>query len=446
MAMAFSSGLSSDLAGGADTIIARATPAGSGALAVIRVSGPGAAAVASRVCPQVDMGRPWRAALSVLCDAAGEELDRAVVIPYAGPRSATGEDMFEAIVHGSQALVELVIEAGVAAGARRAEPGEFTRRAVANGKLDLVQAEAIRDLVNAETAWQLRNAREQLAGALSGRLQGLRNDLVALLALMEGALDFEAQGVAVSEPELEILHGRCLVELEELLETAEAGRAIRDGVRVSILGAPNAGKSTLFNTLCGSERAIVSDEPGTTRDVLEQHVEISGLQVLLQDTAGLRAGGGAVEAEGHRRALAAAQEADLVLLLWSVDAAGPAPEPAAGPATIRISSRADLGDVRRPGWLRVSCRSGEGVDELRRSLRLRIASDVADLGGAVAIGARHRAALQAARAELSTLGLGLPELAAERVRSALLAVEELVGSVGSEEVLDRVFATFCVGK
>jgi tRNA modification GTPase len=180
--------------------------------------------------------------------------------------------------------------------------------------------------------------------------------------------------------------------------------------------------------------------------MLEQHVELEGLPVVLQDTAGLRAGGDAVEAEGHRRALVAAQEADLVLLLWSVDAPGPPPEPPGGGAAVRISSRADLRDVKRPGWLRVSCRSGEGMEALRGALRSRIAIDVADLGGEVAIGARHRAALRAAQAQLESCDLEQPELAAESVRWALRAVEELVGSVGSEEVLDLVFASFCIGK
>jgi tRNA U34 5-carboxymethylaminomethyl modifying GTPase MnmE/TrmE len=207
MAKASSSGLSSDLAGGVDTIVARATPAGRGALALIRVSGPQAAACISRVCPDLCFDDSRRATLTTIIDAAGEQLDRAVAVAFPGPRSYTGEDMLEVTVHGSPYLVQSVIEAFVAAGARPAGAGEFTRRAVANGKFDLVQAEAIRDLVAADTAWQHRNAREQLSGVLSGEFRQLRDTLVALLAAVEASLDYEAQGVEVSTREISDLLG-----------------------------------------------------------------------------------------------------------------------------------------------------------------------------------------------------------------------------------------------
>jgi tRNA modification GTPase len=446
MATASSSGLSSDLVGGADTIVARATAAGRGALAVVRVSGPEAAGVAARVCPSLSFARGWRARLAPLFDAGGRELERALVIPFPGPRSATGEDMFEATLHGSPYLVERLIEACVAAGARRALPGEFTRRAVANGKLDLVQAEAVRDLVAAQTAWQARNARAQLDGALSARFRELREELLALAAEVEGAVDFAAQGVVAEEATLAARGGRCLERLAGLLATAPAGRLIRDGLRVVILGAPNSGKSTLFNTLGGGERAIVSPRPGTTRDLLECELEVGGLRLVLQDTAGLGVAADELEAEGARRAHAAAAAADLVLLLWSVDAEGEEPEAPAGVPALRVSSRADLGPQARPGWLRVSCHSGEGLEALRAELAARAESEVVDLGGAVAIGARHRAALERARDELAGADWRQLELAAERLRWAIRALEELVGGLSSEELLDRLFATFCIGK
>jgi tRNA modification GTPase len=354
--------------------------------------------------------------------------------------------MFEATVHGSPYLVERLIEACVDAGARRAAPGEFTRRAVANGKLDLVQAEAIRDLVAAETASQLRNARAQLGGSLSASFRALREELVRLLALLEASLDFEAHSVVVSEPEIEAQHRRSWGLVAGLLATAVAGERIRDGLRVAILGPPNAGKSTLFNLLCGRERAIVSPRPGTTRDVLEAELEVGGVRVVIQDTAGLRAGGDEVEAEGHRRALEAAAEADLGLLLWAADGAEDEPPAPDGLAVVRVASRADLSARRPPGWLRVSCVSGEGVDELRRALAAEAGGQVSGLGDRVAIAARHRTSLERAAAELDGLETAQPELAAERVQTAIRALEELVGEVTTESVLDEVFATFCIGK
>ncbi|HSO23711.1 MAG TPA: tRNA uridine-5-carboxymethylaminomethyl(34) synthesis GTPase MnmE [Chondromyces sp.] len=446
MATASSSGLSSVLAGGADTIVARATAGGRGALAVIRVSGAEARAVAARVCPGVDFDRGWRATLTELYDAGGGILERGVIVPFPAPRSATGEDMFEATVHGSPYLVERLIEACVGAGARRAAPGEFTRRAVANGKLDLVQAEAIRDLVAAETAAQLRNARAQLAGSLSARFRALRQELTGLLALLEAALDFEAQSVVVGEDEIANRLESCRRGVRALLATAAAGERIRDGLRVAILGPPNAGKSTLFNLLCGRERAIVSPHPGTTRDILEAELEIGGVRVALLDTAGLRQGGDEVEREGHRRALAAAAEAELGVLLWSVDGVEDEPTAPDTLPVLRVASRADRSELQRPGWLRVSCVSGEGVDALRAALASHAERDIADLGGGVAIAARHRASLERAESELDGVDPARPELAAEGVRWAIRALEELVGELDVETVLDEVFATFCIGK
>ncbi len=351
MAKASLNGLSSDLAGGADTIVARATASGRGALAVIRVSGSESAEIARRLCPGLQFSRGWEAAVVELFDADGESLERAVAVPYPGPRSYTGEDMLEVSVHGSPYLVEAAIETCIAAGARRAEAGEFTRRAVANGKLDLIQAEAVADLIAADSANQLRNAREQLAGRLSAEFLDLRRMLVGLLAFFEAALDYEAQGVVVEAGEIAERLAECRVQLQELLQTAAAGERIRGGLRVVILGPPNAGKSTLFNCLCGSERAIVSPQPGTTRDVIDAEVEISGVRVVLQDTAGLRVGGDTVEAEGHRRAKSAAAAADLAVFLWPTDAEEPEPavDAMAGLEVIRVRSKADLGAGRGVG-------------------------------------------------------------------------------------------------
>jgi len=447
MAKGSSRGLSSALAGGAETIVACATPRGRGALAVIRVSGPRAAALSRRVCPGVSFEDGWRATLTSLRDVDREVIERAIAIPYPSPRSYTGEDMLEITVHGSSYLIEEVIEAFVIAGARRAEPGEFTRRAVANGKLDLIQAEAVRDLIEADTAWQLRNAQRQLSGALSAAFSEIRGFLIGLMASIEASLDYEAQGVEVAAAEIKDRLELSRRRVGELLATGRAGERIRDGARIVILGPANAGKSTLFNRLCGGERAIVSPHPGTTRDVIEAELDLSGVRTVIQDTAGLRKRGDAVEAEGHRRALGAAAAADVVIQLWALDGGeSPSAPPVAVPV-IRVRSKADLGgDDGDDGWLRVSCHSGEGLDELRSRLTVVVEGEIPDLGGAVAIAARHRKALQSAAEELEGCDPGSPELAAERVKWAMRVVEELIGEVGSEDVLDAIYSGFCIGK
>jgi tRNA modification GTPase len=445
-----SSGLSSDLAGGADTIVARATPPGRGALAMVRVSGARAAAFAAQVCPDLSFDDGWRATLTTLRDARGEPLERAVATSFPGPRSYTGEDMLEVTVHGSPFLVEAVIESFVAAGARPAEAGEFTRRAVANGKLDLVQAEAVRDLVAADTAWQHRNARQQLAGALSAQFERLRAALVTLLATVEASLDYEAQGVAVPAGEIKARLEECRCQLAGLLATAGAGERLREGLRVVILGPPNAGKSTLFNYLCGTERAIVSPHPGTTRDLVESELDVGGVPIVVQDTAGLRTGGNEVEREAHRRAQAAAAKADLAVVLWTGDAGegAAAPEVPEGLPAIRVRSKIDLvpASIVADDWLGISCHSGEGLEEFRCELLRRVLGEVPDLGGAVAIAARHRRALEVAAAELENCRVESPDTAAENVRWALRAVDELIGEVATDDVLDEIYSSFCIGK
>jgi tRNA modification GTPase len=449
MEKASSSGWSSVLAGGADTIVARSTPAGRGGLAVIRVSGGEARKVAAAVCPGLDMDYGWRASLVELLDENGELIDRGVALPYPAPRSYTGEDMFEIMVHGSPWIIRTAVEALSAAGARSAEAGEFTRRAVANGKLDLVQAEAINDLVSAETAWQARMARAQIAGRLSREFVALRETLTGLLAELEAALDFGHHDIAY---DVVSARARCragLTQARALLETAATGRRVRDGVRVVILGPPNSGKSTLFNLLVGYERAIVSPHPGTTRDVVEAELEIAGVRVVLKDTAGLVSTDDPVEREGIRRARGAAAEADAVLLLWPAgEARADEGEIADGQPMVRIRSKWDLAGPEdpTPGWHAISSESGEGIDELRRAIADLVGVEVSDLGGAVAIAERHRRALEAAVSELEGADLEVPELGAEAVREALDAVGELTGEVVVEDVLDRIFGDFCIGK
>jgi tRNA modification GTPase len=449
MAKDSSSGLSSVLAGGADTIVARATPPGRGGLAIVRVSGQGVRRIAARVCPGVEIDRGWRATLVDVHGRDGSVIDQAVAIPYPAPRSYTGEDMLEVTVHGSPWVVREVVDGFLAAGARPADPGEFTRRALANGKLDLVQAEAINELASAETAWQARLARARVSGLLSHEFAGLRDELADVLAAVEGALDFAEHEIEYEVEEIERRTAGCLDRLRRLLATGVADRRVRDGARVVITGPPNSGKSSIFNALVGRERAIVSALPGTTRDLVEAELEIDGIRVVLQDTAGLGPSEDPIEREGVRRAEGAAAAADVLLFLWPADGRdGPASPPIDGRPVLRVRSKADLLS-RRPvdeGWVAVSCRTGEGLDRLRGALGQAVSAEVADLGGEAVIGERHRRALERATAELLAAEPAAPELAAEAIRGALEATRELLGEVVSDDVLDRIFAAFCIGK
>jgi tRNA modification GTPase len=354
--------------------------------------------------------------------------------------------MLELILHGSTYLVGAVIDACVAAGARPARPGEFTHRAVANGKMDLVQAEAVRDLVAAETSWQARNARRQLKGELSAQVRAVREGLLALLAEVEAGLDFAEHGVELDPRRLEAARSRCREGLERLLRTAAVGGRIRDGLRVVILGPVNAGKSTLFNHLAGRDRAIVSPQPGTTRDLLETELEVAGVRVVLVDTAGIGDCADSVEREGVRRAQAAAATAGAAILLWPCGGGGPPEEPE-GVAVIRVRSKADLDrDPVEAEWLQVSVHSGAGLDELARRLEALVAVDETELGDEVAISRRHRLGLERALGELEACRFEAPELAAEGLRWAVEELQEVIGEVGREAVLDEVFSGFCIGK
>jgi tRNA modification GTPase len=393
------------------------------------------------------MDRGWRATLAELRNEGGELIDRAVALPYPAPRSYTGEDMLEIMVHGSPWVIQATIDAFIAAGARQADPGEFTRRAVANGKLDLVQAEAVNELTQAETAWQARLARAQIDGRLSREFAELKYELTGLLAQLEASLDFTHHEIPYDHDAALRGRNRCLDQASALLATASVGRRLREGVQVVILGPPNSGKSTLFNHLVGQERAIVSPHPGTTRDVVEAELEVAGVRVILKDTAGLGATADPVEREGIRRAQGAA--ADAVLLLWPADQGeDDVLQAAEQQPTLKIRSKWDLatGEDLSVGWYAVSCKSGEGIDELRHALAALVGVEVADLGGEVAVAERHRQALELAVQELEKTDFELPELAAEGVRAALEAALDLTGEVVTEDVLDRIFQAFCIGK
>lgn len=426
-----------------DTIFALATPPGRGAVAVIRLSGPMAGAALAALGAGSPKAR--EATLRRLRDADGTEIDQALVLWFPGPASFTGEDCAELHLHGGLAVVEAATAALLAAGLRLAEPGEFTRRAFQNGKLDLAQAEAVADLIDSETASQRDQALRQLQGALSRRYETWRDKLIHVLAMLEAAVDFPDEELpedlgARARPGVQSL----LSELDAALADGRRGERIRDGFRIALTGEPNAGKSSLFNALVGRDAAIVTPIAGTTRDVIEASLVLGGRKVLIADTAGLRDTDDIIEAEGVARARRWAEGADLALLL--VPAVQPAPE-SIGDAWL-IRTKGDLANDPAA----VSVTSGQGMDALRTRLTDAVVAATSGSDFPAATQERHRARLMAARLRLKSALSRLdgpdpaPELASEDVRLAIRALEAVTGRVDVESVLDVIFSSFCIGK
>ena len=447
------------------TIAAVATPFGEGAIALLRVSGPHALAVVDRLTGagklKPSVFPPRRQRLVALLDVNGHPLDEVLLSVHRAPSSYTGEDVVEITCHGGILLTRRVLEALLAAGARAAEPGEFTQRAFLNGRMDLTQAEGVMDLIRAQTDLALRAASEQLAGRLGERIGGLREDLLTLVAHVEAYIDFPEEDI---DPEtgLSLLARVDAIRalLDALLATAGQGRILREGVRTVIYGAPNVGKSSLLNTLVGHERAIVSETPGTTRDTIEEFINVRGLPLRVIDTAGLRDTADPLENAGIARTRQTLANADLTLHV--VDGSLPpsassTPVSTAAVATILVCNKSDLGT--HPAWtvggndaVRVSCRTEEGIDALADTIYQRVTGgQVAWNDAAAAINVRHQACLQRARTALeagrAALANGVSaEFAALDLRAALEAVGEVIGVVDTEEILGRIFSTFCIGK
>jgi tRNA modification GTPase len=431
-----------------DTIFATATAAGRAAIAVVRVSGPMTAAAVSSLAGELPP--PRRASVRRLRGPDGVEIDRALVLWFPAPGSYTGEDAAEFHVHGGRAVTGALIEALAALGLRLAEPGEFTRRAFGNGRLDLAQAEAVADLVDAETEAQRRQALGQLEGRLSHAQQRWREALTEALALLEAGVDFPdeelpADVAARARPILEQLIG----ELETA--AADVGRAerIREGYRIALIGAPNAGKSTLLNALARRDAAIVTAIPGTTRDIIEVPLQLGGYKAIVADTAGLRESPDEIEAEGVRRAGAWAESADL--RVWLVDGTGPTPERPASlrPADLILRTKRDLGEGGgdTPG-MPFTARSPNDVAWLERTLAERVIAALAGAEPPAATRLRHGRLLQEAAARLrrACAEEEALELAAEDVRLAARSLDRITGRIDPEAVLGKIFATFCIGK
>ena len=442
-----------------DTIVAVATPPGTGGIAVVRVSGPLADDIASVVLGRLPRAR--HATFATFRNAAGEVLDQGIAIRFPAPQSFTGEQVLELHGHGGPVVVAGLVEAIAALGARRAAPGEFSQRAFLNGKLDLAQAEAVADLVASGSRQAARAALRSLSGAFSRAVDELAEELATLRVHVEAAIDFPEEEIDfLSDEQLDARIRACDRAFATLRERAVAGRVLRDGYRVVIAGRPNAGKSSLLNALSGQEAAIVTEVAGTTRDVLREVIDLDGLSVELVDTAGLRRDPDRVEAEGIRRAREALANADAVL--WVLDAG--APEPPAGPdealpagvPLVMVRNKIDLtgeppgrGGAPTPA-VSLSAKTGAGLDELRALIRE--LAGFCDLGeGAFTARQRHLDALDrarehflAGRAALEATRAG--ELLAEELRLAQQALGEITGRMSSDALLSRIFSGFCIGK
>jgi len=439
----------------ADTIVAPATPPGTGGIGIVRIAGAGTEAIGRAVLGSLP--EPRTATYRSFRDKAGTKIDKGLALYFPAPASFTGESVLELHGHGGPVVISLLVDAIVEMGARHAEPGEFSKRAFLNDKLDLVQAEAIADLIDSGTAQAARAALRSMSGAFSSAVNALAEQLVLLRMHVESAIDFPEEEIDfLSDDALLKRIDECAAAFTKLQAEAKQGRVLRDGFQVVIVGKPNVGKSSLLNLLSGQEAAIVTEVAGTTRDVLREQIDVDGLAVELVDTAGLRSDPDRIEAEGIRRAREALANADAVL--WIQDATDKDQEepkenlPDAASVTI-VHNKIDLsGDVPGlfDGEVYLSAQTGEGIDSLRRCIR-GLAGYENQGEGAFTARRRHVRALQraadhfaAGRKALEDAGAG--EILAEELRLAQQAVGQIVGQFTADDLLGRIFSEFCIGK
>jgi tRNA modification GTPase len=445
-----------------DTIVAIATPAGRGGIGIVRISGSLAREVAAAIVNRREPLEPRHATLTqVRVDDAA--IDRAVVTFFPAPHSYTGEDVVEISAHGSPVVLRGIVESSMGAGARLAEPGEFTFRAYLHGRMDLVQAEAVRDLVDAVTPLQARAAFDQLEGTLTERIREIDTALFELSARLEASLDFPEEGyhfIAPGSAATEIL--AICRQIELLLADARRGRLVREGAQVAILGRPNAGKSSLFNRLAGSGRAIVTDIPGTTRDLVTEVIDVEGMAITMVDTAGLHGAPlDAVEREGISRARAAEEIADLAVVVLDLSRPLTADDETLLSSTknrrrLVIANKCDLPPAWRAddpliGARRVSTMSGEGIDDLRRSIATELSASERLHDTPAVTNARHVDLLSKAGAALQRAAQAALDRTAEEFVAADLAeartlLEEVTGVRTADDVLQEIFSRFCIGK
>ena len=440
-----------------DTIVAPATPPGTGGIGIVRISGPLAGKLAQAIIGQFP--QPRFATATAFLDHRGRTIDSGLALWFPGPASFTGEDVLELQGHGGPTVMSLLTDAAIRLGARRAEPGEFSQRAFLNGKLDLVQAEAVADLIDSGTAQAARAAHRSLTGEFSAAVDALAEQLIRARLHVEAAIDFPEEEIDfLSDDALLRQLDQCAAEFDRLEKQTTVGRLLRDGLQIVIVGRPNAGKSSLLNCLSGQDAAIVTEVAGTTRDILRERIDIDGLSVELVDTAGLRDNPDVIEAEGIRRARTAAENADAVL--WIQDATEPTDDSidSSVPGDIpvlTIRNKIDLTD-ELPGHtddeavINVSAKTGVGINDL--TVAIANLAGYEDQGeGAFTARSRHIVALQEARAHFNQGREALEreragELLAEELKLAQQSLGAITGEFTSDDLLGRIFAEFCIGK
>jgi tRNA modification GTPase len=430
-----------------DTIVAVSTPPGRGGIGVIRLSGANACSIASKILKfSSDFSwRPWTAALAELPD----KVDQVVVTFFAAPRSYTAEDVVEIACHGSPIVLRFALERLVEHGARLAEPGEFTLRAYVNGRIDLPQAEAVRDLIDATTLYQARIAAQQTSGSVSRRVKPIKEQLLQLITLLEAGIDFAEDDVDfASSPQIEILIRPILEAVKALASSFAYGKLVHEGFTLAIVGRPNVGKSSLFNRLLEQDRAIVTDIPGTTRDLVSETASVEGIPVKFVDTAGLRESQDTVESLGIERSYQAMADADLTLVVIDSTSSG-TPLVAQGKSLV-VANKCDL--ATSPIGMPVSALTGEGIPELRRAIVDAIAprGQIEQEGGFIT-SVRHeqllRESQEALQQALTANGLGIPhEMLLLDLYAALRPIDAITGATTADDILNRIFSTFCIGK
>lgn len=445
-----------------DTVAVIATAPGVGAVSLIRVSGPEAISIAAKAlrCKGGLENQPERyAVLGKVINAEGHVVDEVLSTVFQGPRSFTGEDVVELACHGGVLVTRRVLERLLECGARSADPGEFSQRAFENGKLDLTQAEAIMDLISAQTDMAMRAAHEQLQGKLGDQSEALRENLLGVVAHVEAYIDFPDEDI---DPDTEAAMLKCVDEVQvgikKMLSTAEQGRILREGVRTVICGESNVGKSSLLNALLGYERAIVSDVEGTTRDTVEEVINVKGIPVRLIDTAGVRESADQLEQQGIVRSEKQIEMADLILEVVDGSKHGErllTDKQIQGRHHLLVVNKTDLGQAdvwAGSGGVRISCREDHGLDALADAISdVLLLSESAWGGHAMAINARHQGCLKKAAESLANarealeLGTGV-EFASIDLREALDLIGEIAGRVDTEEILGEIFGSFCIGK